>query len=74
MLARHNITFKAVKHELARDYGLTIRRRDGEYRVNFYKAPEAIAYYTTDLNDAYVTGVVMGERGYARAMDGLRDD
>ena len=62
------LTQKAV-FEALRLRGLTVRKRDGEYRV----APscryiarghrcdgcEAQAYYTDDLCDAYKTGVLM---------------
>jgi hypothetical protein len=42
--------------------GLTIRKTDSEYRVNFKGGTEATAYYTTDINDALETGAAMAER------------
>lgn len=39
--------------------GMTIRKRDDEYRVNFYRGEETTAYYTNDLDDAVDTGVAM---------------
>lgn len=43
--------------------GMTLHKRDGEYRVNFIEnAREATAYYTDDLEDAVLTGAVMRRR------------
>lgn len=39
-----------------RRVGVTLRKRDGEYRVNFLGGGEATAYYTNDLEDALGTG------------------
>lgn len=36
--------------------GVTLTRKDGEFRVNLKGAAEATAYYTTDLDDALGTG------------------
>ncbi len=46
--------------------GLSIRMRDGEYRVSFthldgFRRGEDTAYYTNDVEDAYWTGVRMSE-------------
>ncbi len=42
--------------------GLTIRRKDGEYRVAYAgKGNEASAYYTNDLEDAFGTGKHMAK-------------
>jgi hypothetical protein len=44
--------------------GMTIRKTEhDEYRVNFRGGKEATAYYTTDLDDAYNTGVIMAKEG-----------
>ena len=43
-----------------RAIGFSLRKRDGEYRVNFTGGGEATAYYTDDRADALDT---------ARAMD-----
>lgn len=40
-------------------HAMVIRRRDGEYRVNFKGGPESTAYYTDDLADAFRTGLHM---------------
>jgi hypothetical protein len=49
-----------AKREL-RACGMTIRRRDGEYRVNFVGDCEALAYYTNDIEDAVATAKLMAE-------------
>lgn len=46
-----------------RAIGCTLRKRDGEYRVNVRGAGEGTAYYTDDRADAVDTG---------RAMMGVR--
>lgn len=59
------MNFAQVKAEL-RTLGVTIRKRDGEYRVAFADLrgaeQEASAYYTTDLIDAYDTAGAMGSK------------
>lgn len=40
---------------MARNLNCTLRRRDGEYRVNFKDSSEACAYYTDDAFDALQT-------------------
>ena len=55
---------KQAKLELAA-LGLSINKRDGEYRVAFrgnYLDVEASAYYTDDLADAVSTGCMMAAR------------
>lgn len=42
-----------------RTMGLTMRYREGEYRVNFYGGSEATAYYTNDRQDAWDTARAM---------------
>lgn len=42
------MTFLEAKAKL-RGYGLTLSRREGEYRVNLLNASEDSAYYTTHL-------------------------
>lgn len=39
--------------------GITLRHKDGEYRVNLHGGTEATASYTTDLQDALDTGLAM---------------
>lgn len=41
--------------------GLTYRKKDGEYRINFFHGEEATAYYTTDRQDAGLTATAMAE-------------
>lgn len=45
----------------ARTLGCSLRRKDGEYRVNFLHGDEATAYYTDDLQDALGTARLMAE-------------
>lgn len=48
--------------------GMTVRVRDGEYRVNFKYGQEATAYYTNDRDDARGTALLMVKRAWrARA-------
>lgn len=44
-----------------RNLGIVIRKRDGEYRVNFKGGSEATAYYTDDIQDALDTGKMMAQ-------------
>lgn len=39
--------------------GMSLRKRDNEFRVNFRDGAEATAYYTDDLDDALSTGRAM---------------
>lgn len=55
------LTLKEVKATLA-TLGISIRSRDGEYRVNFRGGYETSAAYTTDLGDALGTGQAMATR------------
>lgn len=48
-----------------RSLGLTMRKRDGEYRVNIAGAGEGTAYYTDDRDDALDTGREMAGVGRA---------
>lgn len=52
------MTLAQAKADLAK-IGITIRKRDNEYRVNFKGGSEESAYYTTDLDDAVGTGHAM---------------
>lgn len=52
------LTLVQVKAEL-NSVNVTIRKRDGEYRVNLRGGGEATAYYTNDLEDARQTGLAM---------------
>lgn len=45
-----------------RNFGMTLSKRDNEYRVNFLGAREASAYYTNDVSDALNTGTLMAMR------------
>lgn len=47
--------FAEAKKQL-RELGISLTKKDAEYRVNFYGGTEATAYYTDDIDDAYYTG------------------
>jgi hypothetical protein len=47
---------------IARHLGLTLRRRSGDYRVNFRDGNETTAYYTDDLEDAINAAVEMARK------------
>lgn len=49
------ITFKEVKSQIAAIGGLSVSKREGEFRVNFRDGSEATAYYTNDPQDAIDT-------------------
>lgn len=53
-------TLKQVRALLAHE-GITIRKRDNEYRVNYKNGKEATAYYTDDIDDAFHTGLAMAQ-------------
>lgn len=55
-------TFGNIQQGLA-SLGVSIRfNRDyGEYRVNLHGGSEDTAYYTDDLEDAYLTGIFMSK-------------
>lgn len=51
--------------------GLTLRKRDGEYRVAFRDTDdEASAYYTNDRDDAVATGREMASSRWWRTQQG----
>ncbi len=52
----------AVAKARLRESRMTIRKRDGEYRVNYKDGKEDDAYYTSDLEDAVVTGEEMRQK------------
>lgn len=52
------MTMKQAKEALKK-IRVTIRKRDGEYRVNLAEGNEDTAYYTDDLKDAVDTGIMM---------------
>lgn len=54
------LTLKAVRIAL-RGVGVGVSYTEdlGEYRVNFIGARESTAYYTDDLEDALLTGLIM---------------
>ena len=51
---RHAIKWAHLR-DMARNLGCTVSIRDGEYRCNRRGAPEALAYYTNDAQDALET-------------------
>lgn len=53
-------TFKQAR-EIIRGLGLTVTKRDGEFRVNYPNGKEETAYYTTDAEDAINTARAMSE-------------
>lgn len=53
--------------QLARSNGMTIRKTDGEYRVNYIGGTEETAYYTTDLADAVETMKQMAQQIFTLA-------
>lgn len=59
------LTIKSAR-EILKPLDITLRKRDGEFRVNFKDGSEGPAYYTDDLSDALHTGVTM--RGMSDAM------
>ena len=52
------LTYTEAKQKL-RNLGITLKKVDGEYIVNFLCGTPATAYYTTDLADACKTGAHM---------------
>lgn len=58
---RKSYTVLEAKKRLA-DFGMTLRKKDGEYRVNFLGGKEAEAYYTDDICDAVDTGIHMRQQ------------
>ncbi len=46
---------------ILRAIGVSIRKDDGEYRVNIIGGTELTAYYTSDLEDAVATGKAMSK-------------
>lgn len=54
------MTLAHVRNELAKvNISITSLPWHNEYRVNYKRGREATAYYTSDLEDAYHTGLVM---------------
>lgn len=52
------LTIATVREQLG-NVGITLRKRDGEFRVNVAGYTENSAYYTNDLEDARDTGLEM---------------
>ncbi len=52
------LRFDFVKSELA-SLGMTITRKDGEFKVRIKGSPAGNGYFTTDLQDALDTGRAM---------------
>lgn len=52
------LTIKEAKLKL-RPLNMTLRRIDGEFRVNYVGGSESSAYYTNDLHDAFGTAIAM---------------
>lgn len=48
------LTLQELKHE-AKLLGYSVRKYEGEYRINKLGNPEATAYYTDDIQDAFDT-------------------
>ena len=44
-----------------KSYGMSLRYRDGEYRVNFLGGSEDTAYYTNNRFDAVMTAMSMSD-------------
>lgn len=42
-------------------YGITISCADGEYKVRVKDSPKGYGYFTTDINDAVKTGILMAD-------------
>lgn len=70
-----NKKFKEVE-QIVSQMGLTIKRiaNTDEYRVNYKNGREATAYYTNDLEDAYLTAYAMSfhENPYEEASTKLK--
>ncbi len=47
--------------DIAHNYGMTLVRKEVDYRVNYQKGIEATAYYTDDLEDAVETAKQMSK-------------
>ncbi len=60
------LRFDFVKSELA-SLGMTITRKDGEFKVRRKGAPNGEGYFTTDLNDALDTGREMAKTDSIKA-------
>lgn len=57
-----NLTISNVRMALS-VLGLSIRKNAwGEFRVNYHGGQEETAYYTDDLEDAYLTGAAMARQ------------
>ncbi len=57
-------TFKQAK-QILRIAGLSLSKKDDEYRVNYLGGAEATAYYTDDITDAVGTGLSMRDERMA---------
>lgn len=53
------MTIKEAKSSLREHHGMTLTKRDGEFRVNYIGGDEATAYYTNDMADAINTGIAL---------------
>ena len=60
MMKRSQLSFKRARMEL-RELGLTLLRKQGEYRVRIIGTADGEGYFTNDLWDAYQTGVRMSQ-------------
>lgn len=50
---------------ILKPHGISLRKtKVGDFRVNLRDAPESIAYYTTDINDAVEIGIAMTREPY----------
>lgn len=57
---------------IARENGYTLRKRDGEYRVNKTGGEEATAHYTDDLDDAIGTVRFEAKREAAQVQEEVK--
>jgi hypothetical protein len=66
------MTTKEAKESLRANFGMTLTKRDGEFRVNYIGGDEATAYCTEDMADAINTGIEMRRWQVAQVNQGLR--
>jgi hypothetical protein len=59
--AKKELTLQRAKEELS-PLGISIKKHEGEYCVNFKGGKEETAYYTDDLGDAVGTGKQMAKK------------
>ena len=62
--AKKTMKLKDAKRIL-KEIGMSISKKDGEYRVNYKGGKESTAYYTDGLDDAVSTGIAMSKETHA---------